>query len=115
MLNVGGYPLFGYIWFPLNTWYPLVLWVSPAFAALGVGATVLISAKVQTFMGAYQASGSLVIFVLALVMGQATGILYLSVWVGIVLGFVVWLAAGVLFFLAIQQFNRKSLLYQSAH
>ena len=114
VLNVGGYPIFGYLWFPLPTWYPLVFWVSPAFAALGVGATVLISAKVQTFMGAYQASGSLVVLVLGLVMGQATGLLYLSVWVGLVLGFVIWLAAGVLFFLAIQQFNRKALLYQSA-
>ena len=65
-------------------------------------------------MGAYQASGSLVVLVLGLVMGQATGLLYLSVWVGLVLGFVIWLAAGVLFFLAIQQFNRKALLYQSA-
>lgn len=114
VLNVGGYPIFERIWFPLNTWYPLVFWVSPAFAALGVGATVLISAKVQTFMGAYQASGSLVILVLGLVVGQASGLLYLSVWVGLIIGFVVWLAAGVLFFLAIQQFNRKTLLYQSS-
>jgi hypothetical protein len=115
VLNVGGYPLFGYLWFPLNSWYPLVFWVMPAFAALGVGATVLISAKVQTFMGAYQASGSLVILVLGLMVGQASGLIYLSVWVGIVLGFIIWLAAGVLIFLAIQQFNRKALLYQSAH
>jgi len=35
--------------------------------------------------------------------------------VGLVLGFVIWLAAGILFFLAIKQFNRKTLLYQSAH
>ena len=115
VLNVGGYPLFGYLWFPLPTWYPLVFWVMPAFAALGVGATVLISAKVQTFMGAYQASGSLVVLVLGLMVGQASGLIYLSVWVGIILGFIIWLAAGILFFLAIQQFNRKTLLYQSAH
>ena len=114
VLNVGGYPLFGYIWFPLNTWYPLVLWVGPAFAALGVGATVLISARVQTFMGAYQASGSLVILVLGLLIGQASGLIYLSVWLGIVIGFVIWLAAGILFTLAIKKFNRKTLLYQSA-
>ncbi len=115
VLNVGGYPLFGYVWFPLPSWYALVFWVAPAFAALGVGATVLISAKVQTFMGAYQASGSLVILVLGLFVGQASGLVYLSGIVGIIIGFVVWLAAGVLFFLAIQQFNRKALLYQSAH
>lgn len=113
VLNIAGYPLFGEIWFPLPSWYPLVFWVTPAIAALGVGATVLISTKVQTFMGAYQTSGSLVVIVLALVAGQATGVVYLSAWVGIVLGFIVWLVAGILFFLAIRQFNRKTLLLQS--
>lgn len=113
VLNIAGYPLFGEIWFPLPSWYPLVLWVTPAIAALGVGATVLISTKVQTFMGAYQTSGSLVVIVLALVAGQATGVVYLSAWVGIVLGFVIWLVAGVLFYLAIRKFNRKTLLLQS--
>lgn len=114
VLNIGGWPIFGSIWFPLPSWYPLVFWVTPAFSALGISATVLISTRVQTFMGAYQASGSLVILVLALVMGQAAGVVYLSVGIGIVLGFIVWLAAGILFFIGIQQFNRKKLLYQNA-
>ena len=113
VLNIAGFPLFGEVWFPLPSWYPLVFWVTPAIAALGVGATVLISTKVQTFMGAYQTSGSLVVIVLALVAGQATGVVYLSAWVGIVLGFVIWLVAGVLFYLAIRKFNRKTLLLQS--
>jgi ABC-type Na+ efflux pump permease subunit len=115
VLNIAGYPVFGRIWFPIPSWYPLVFWVTPAIAALGVGATVLISARVQTFMGAYQTSGSLVVIVLALVAGQATGVVYLSGWVGMVLGFIIWLIAGILFFLAIQQFNRKTLLYQKAN
>lgn len=115
VLNIGGYPLFGRLWFPLPSWYPLVFWVTPAFAALGIGATVLISTRVQTFMGAYQASGALVVLVLGLMVGQASGVVFLSVWVGLILGFVIWLAAGVLFFFGIQQFNRKALLYQRAH
>ena len=115
VLNIAGFPIFGKIWFPIPSWYPLVFWVTPAFAALGVGATVLISAKVQTFMGAYQTSASLVVLVLALVVGQAAGVIYLSGWVGMLLGFVIWLADGILFFMAIQQFNRKTLLYQKAN
>ena len=114
VLNIGGWSIFGSIWFPMPLWYPLVLWVTPAFSALGISATVLISTRVQTFMGAYQTSGSLVILVLGLIMGQAVGLIYLSVGIGIVLGFVIWLAAGILFFLGIQQFNRKKLLYQNA-
>ncbi len=114
VLNLGGWSIFGQIWFPLPSWYPLVFWVTPAFAALGIAATVLISTRVQTFMAAYQTSSSLVVLVLALVMGQAAGVVYLSVWVGLVLGLVIWLAAGILFFIGIQQFNRKNLLLQSA-
>jgi len=115
VLNAAGYPLFGRIWFPFVSWYPLVFWVTPALAAVGVGATVLISAKVQTFMGAYQTSGSLVVLVLGLFAGQASGVLYLSAGVGLIIGLVFWLAAGVLIFLSIQQFNRKSLLLQKAN
>jgi ABC-type Na+ efflux pump permease subunit len=115
VLNLAGYPIFGRIWFPFPSWYPLVFWVTPAFAALGVGATVLISAKQQTFMGAYQSSGILVLLVLSLFVGQASGLVYLTSWVGMLIGLLVWLAAGILFFFAIRQFNRKSLLLQKSH
>ncbi len=114
VLNIGGWSIFGAIWFPLPLWYPLVFWVTPAFSALGIAATVLISTRVQTFMGAYQSSSALVIVVLGLVVGQAVGLIYLSVGIGILLGFVIWLAAGMLFFLGVQQFNRKKLLVQNA-
>lgn len=115
VLNLAGYPVFGRIWFPFPVWYALVFWVTPAFAALGVGATVLISTKVQTFMGAYQTSSSLVLVVLGLMVGQIAGVIYLSTWISLLVGFIIWLASGILIFLAIQQFNRKSLLLQKAH
>ena len=83
---------------------------SPAISLLGVAATVLISAKVQTFMGAYQSSGSLVLLVLALLAGQATGILYLSVMTGILIGLVLLIVDGVLMMYAIRTFNRSTLL-----
>jgi ABC-type Na+ efflux pump permease subunit len=108
--NIAGWSMMGRIWFPLPTWYPLVFWVSPALAALGIGATVLISAKTKTFMGAYQTSGSLVLLVLALMAGQATGVLYLSVGVGMVIGLVFWVVAAVLMWLAIKKFNRRTIL-----
>ncbi len=110
IVNGIGFPVMGRIWFPLPSWYPLIFWVSPAISLLGVSATVLISSKVQTFMGAYQASASLVVLVLALLVGQATGVLYLSVWVSFLLGLVFWLIDGVLVFLAVRGFNRTALL-----
>ena len=61
-------------------------------------------------MGAYQSSGSLVLLVLALLVGQATGVIYLSVWVGLVLGLVIFAIDAVLAYYAVRTFNRDRLL-----
>ena len=110
VLNAAAYPIMGRLWFPLVNWYPLIFWVSPALSMLGIGATVLISSKVQTFMGAYQSSASLVLVVIALLVGQLTGVLYLSPLIGILLGCVIWIADGILSWLAVKSFNRDMLL-----
>lgn len=108
--NVAAYPVMGHVWFPLPSWYPLIFWVSPAISLLGIAVTVLISARVQTFMGAYQSSASLVLLVLALLAGQATGIVYLSVTTGLLIGLGLMLVDAVLMFYAIRTFNRDALL-----
>jgi hypothetical protein len=110
VLNGAGYPLMGRLWFPLSNWYPLIFWVSPALSLLGISATVLISSKLQTFMGAYQTSASLVVLVIALLVGQITGVLYLNVLVSLLLGVVLWLVAAGLAWLAIRTFNRAKIL-----
>ncbi|MEN4042066.1 MAG: ABC transporter permease subunit [Anaerolineaceae bacterium] len=110
VLNAAGWSLFERIWFPLPTWYPLIFWITPALALTGVSVTVLISSKTQTFMGAYQSSGSLVLIVMGLVIGQISGVVYLSVGVGLVIGLVCWIAALALTHIAIKSFNRSKLL-----
>ena len=110
VLNTAAFSIMGKIWFPLPGWYPLILWVSPAISLLGIAATVIISAKTQTFMGAYQTSASLVIVVLALLAGQATGVVYLNVLVALAVGAVIFAIDAVLFYFAIRGFNREKLL-----
>ena len=110
VINGASYQVMGRIWFPLPSWYPLILWVSPAVSLLGIAVTVLISARVQTFMGAYQSSASLVVLVLALIAGQATGVIYLSVGVGMLLGVALFTIDAVLMFYAVRTFNRDRLL-----
>jgi ABC-2 type transport system permease protein len=110
VVNVLGWPVFGRIWFPLDTWYPLILWISPALALLGVSFTVLISSKTPTFMGAYQSSSALVILVVALMIGQVSGVVYLNVGVGMLVGLFCWLIAITLTVIAIKNFNRSKLL-----
>ena len=61
-------------------------------------------------MGAYQLSGSLVLVVLALVVGQVTGVLYLSIGAGMLVGLVFWIIAGCLTWLGVRMFKRTTLL-----
>jgi fatty-acid desaturase len=88
----------------------MMFWLTPAFALLGVCATVMISARVKTFMEAYQLTGSLVVIVLALVVGQATGVLYLGVGMVLLIGTLIWIVDGVLIYLSLRIFNRSSLI-----
>jgi ABC-2 type transport system permease protein len=64
---------------PLPTWWPSDVLADARLCLLGISATVMISARVKTFMEAYQLTGSLVVLVLALVIGQVTGVLF-SAW-----------------------------------
>ena len=110
VVGFASYPLIGRWWFPLPSWYPLIFWISPAISLAGVALTVLISAKVKTFMGTYQASASSVLLVLALLIGQVSGVLYLSVEVGLILGAILWVSAIILTGLAVRSFDRRKLL-----
>lgn len=110
VVNAASWPVMGRLWFPPVNWWPLMLWLAPAVATLGMAVTVLVSARVKTFMEAYQLSGSLVVLVLALVAGQATGVLFLSVGVILAVGAAVWAVDAVLIWFGIRTFARASLL-----
>jgi ABC-type Na+ efflux pump permease subunit len=110
VVNIASFPLFGEVWFPLPTWWPLMFWLTPALAVLGISATVLISSRVKTFMEAYQLSASLVVFVLALVFGQISGVLVLGVGTVFIIGTLVWLVDAALIYLSVRTFKRSSLV-----
>lgn len=110
VVNLAAWPVMGRIWFPTVTWWPLMLWLAPAVATLGMAVTVLISIRAKTFMEAYQMSGALVILVLALLAGQVSGILFLSVGVSLAVGAVIWLVDGILIWFGVRTFARASLI-----
>ncbi len=110
ILNAVPYAYFQRIWFPLPTWWPLIFWITPALVFLGISLTVIISARVKNFLGAYQTSSSVVLLVVLLFAGQLSGLLYLSVGVEMLVGLVFWAAAAVLVVLAVRGFNREALL-----
>lgn len=110
VVNAASWPLFGKIWFPLPAWWPLMFWLTPAISLLGMSATVLISSRTKTFMEAYQLSGSLVVLVLALVIGQVSGVLFLGVWTTLLIGAVVWIVDAALIYIGVGTFNRSNLV-----
>ena len=91
-------------------WLVVILWLTPAVAALGLGALVLVSARVRGFQEAYQIGGLIVLPVLLLIVAQFSGVLFLDAAVAIVLGALVWLAAAGVLWLGFRSFRRERLL-----
>ncbi|MFN3431767.1 MAG: ABC transporter permease subunit [Candidatus Sericytochromatia bacterium] len=110
VLNTVAWPYLGRIWFPTPSWWPLMLWVAPAIAGLGMIVTVIVSARVSTFMEANQAAGMLSIGVVGLMASQATGVLLLTAPVALAIGAAVWAVDGVLLVIAIKTFSRAKVI-----
>ncbi len=110
VLNGVGWPLMGRIFFPNWMWIALVLWVGPAVAGLGLGTTVLISTRVSTFQEAYQLGAIVVVPVVALMLGQMAGVLYMSVALALGLGAVLWIIDAVIVWFGVKTFDRDALL-----
>ncbi|MGD2206268.1 MAG: ABC transporter permease subunit [Anaerolineae bacterium] len=107
--NLAAWPTMGRIFFPNAMWIALALWVAPAVAGLGLGVTVLISARAQSFQEAYQMGAVVVLPILLLVVGQATGVIYFSIWPVLLLGLVFWLIDAALLWLGRRTFRRSEL------
>jgi ABC-type Na+ efflux pump permease subunit len=110
VVNVTSFGLFNRIWFPLPAWWPMMFWLTPAFALLGISATVMISSRVKTFMEAYQLSASLVVLVLMLVVGQLSGVMVLGSGTVMVVGTLIWIVDAVLIYLSVRNFKRSLLI-----
>lgn len=108
--NLAAWPTMGRWFFPNPMWLVLVIWVVPAVAGLGLGVTVLISARAQGFQDAYQMGALVVLPMLLLVVGQAMGVMYFSLSLVLLLGLFVWIVDAVLFWLGGRIFQRTELV-----
>jgi len=107
--NLAAWPTMGRVFFPNAMWIVLALWVAPAVAGLGLGATVLISARAQGFQDAYQLGAIVVLPILFLVVGQATGVMYFSLGLVALLGLVLWSVDAALLLFGARIFRRSEL------
>jgi ABC-type Na+ efflux pump permease subunit len=112
VVNVAAWPTLNRLFFPNAMWIVLAFWVAPAVAGLGLGATVIVSARVKTFQEAYQLGAIVVVPIVALLIGQATGVMYFSLGLVFLLGLVIWLIDAVLLWYGSRSFRRNDLLAQ---
>jgi hypothetical protein len=107
--NVAAWPTMGHIFFPNAMWLVLALWVAPAAAGVGLGATVLVSVRAEGFQDAYQLGAIVVLPIVLLVIGQATGVIYFSTWLVLLLGLILWLVDATLLWFGGRTFQRSEL------
>lgn len=107
--NVAAWPTMGRIFLPNLMWLILVLWVAPAVAGVSLGFTVLVSVRAQGFQDAYQLGAMVVLPIVLLVIGQATGVIYFSNWMVLLLGLVCWILDAVLLWFGSRTFQRQEL------
>jgi len=110
MVNAAGWQSIGHLFFPNWMWIALVFWVTPAVAGLGLVVMVFVSVRAQGFQDAYQTGGLVVLPVIALMIGQISGVMYFSLGVVLLVGFVIWLLDLVLLRFASKSFRRGELM-----
>jgi len=108
--NLAAWPVMGQVFLPTWMWMVLAVWVMPAAAASALGATVIVSARANTFQEAYQVGGMVVLPLLAIVIAQATGVIYLSAWWMVALGAALWVVAGLLVLVGGRRFQRREIM-----
>lgn len=110
VVDVLTYQSFGMLIMPTTSWVVMILTLAPMASLLGIGVTVIISARVRGFREAQQLSALMVVPILMLVFGQASGFLMLGSFVVVVLALGVGLVALVVFRFGIRLFHRENIL-----
>lgn len=110
VVNAALWPVVGRVFFPNLTWILLAVWVSPAAAGLGLGAIVLVSSRVSTFMEAQQTGGLMVLPIVVLMISQMAGIIYFGVELVLGLGAVLLVIDAVILWYGARRFQRGELM-----
>jgi len=110
VVNAAAWPIMGRIFFPTPLWWVLVFWTAPAVAALALGVSVLVSARVKGFQEAYQLGGLVVLPIVALMVGQMAGAVFLGPLLVFGLGGGVWVLAVLIILAGARRFRRSEVL-----
>lgn len=95
---------------PDISWLIVMLLIAPAISLVAIGITVRGSAKAQTIEEAQQRAVFLILPIIALVIGQFTGVILVSTWLLLGMGIVLALLAALLMKGAVGNFTYEKLL-----
>ena len=95
---------------PDISWLIVMLLIAPAISLVAIGITVRGSAKAQTIEEAQQRAVFLIFPIIALVIGQFTGVILVSTWLLLGMGIVLALLATLLMKGAVGKFTYEKLL-----
>ncbi len=104
--NTIAWPVMHRVFVPTRLWGVMILWVAPAVAALGLGVMVRVSARARTSQEANQLGGAVILPLIFIALGQATGLLLVALPVALTVGAVLWLVAAWLVHGGITKFSR---------
>lgn len=110
VVNLAGWNVMGRVFFPNLTWLLIVMWMSPAVAALGLAALIVVSSRAKTVQESMQVGGLIILPIIAVIIAQITGVVYLSPEVVVIAGVVVWIISLVVLRVGTRFFQRGELI-----
>lgn len=110
LVNSLAMPVFSHIFFPTLNWWILMFVVLPPFSLAVISLMVIISAKVKGYQEANSLAGMVVLPLIAITIGQATGVLYFSAGTVFLTGLFFFVLDIILLRLAVRVFHRNRLI-----
>lgn len=110
LVGVLGAPMMGGIFFPTWAWAVLIVLLVPLVSFLATSLIVAVSGRSTTMQGAQGTSMFVIFPVLALVLGQATGVMLFNVVVALIAAVVLAILDVLAFVLVVAKFQREQIV-----
>ncbi|MCR2784298.1 MULTISPECIES: ABC transporter permease subunit [unclassified Microbacterium] len=110
IVNTLGAPMMGGVFFPTWTWAVIVVILVPLVGFLATSLIVAVSAHSSTMQGAQGTAMFVVLPILALVIGQSTGLMLFDVTVALITAAVLLVVDVVAFVLVVARFDRERIV-----
>ena len=104
------YSLFGKAIMPTLNWILVIFGLAPAVSIMGIGLSVMISARVKGFREAQQISALLILPIMGLVLAQVSGVLLLTPLVILLISSSFYVLDIIIILLSIKVFKREEIL-----